>query len=367
LLDQALLRPGRLEVHVEIGLPDEKGRLQIFHIHTLKMKENGKLSKDVDFPKLALLSKNFSGAEIEGLVKSAVSHALSGSIDVVGGAVTRKEEVDKLMVKMEHFLLALDEVHPAFGVQEDELKPLIRGELFDYGEAYTKIIKTAETLVQQVRDSDNTYVLSILLEGRPGSGKTAIAAKIGMGSEFPFVKLISPEQYLGTSEMFKCNEIAKVFEDAYKSPLSLIILDNIERLLEYVPIGPRFSNSILQTLMVLIKRVPSRERRRLLIVATTSSPTVLRDLAMKECFNVILPVQELVTTNQIINVIRSMKLELEDEESELESIVLPFLPLPMKKLLLVIDMAKQGNKPITATKFMQCLEDAGLKKEDDFK
>ena len=48
----------------------------------------------------------------------------------------------------------------------------------------------------------------------------------------------------------------QVFDDAYKSKLSLIILDDIERLLEYVSIGPRFSNSILQTLLVLVKRVP---------------------------------------------------------------------------------------------------------------
>ena len=34
MLDDALLRPGRLEVHVEISLPDKDGRLQIFSIHT---------------------------------------------------------------------------------------------------------------------------------------------------------------------------------------------------------------------------------------------------------------------------------------------------------------------------------------------
>jgi hypothetical protein len=38
----------------------------------------------------------------------------------------------------------------------------------------------------------------------------------------------------------------QVFEDAYKSPISIIILDDIERLLEYVAIGPRFSNAVLQ-------------------------------------------------------------------------------------------------------------------------
>lgn len=37
MIDEALLRPGRLEVHVEIGLPDEAGRLQILQIHTRGM------------------------------------------------------------------------------------------------------------------------------------------------------------------------------------------------------------------------------------------------------------------------------------------------------------------------------------------
>ena len=37
MIDNALLRPGRLEVHVEIGLPDHKGRLQILGIHTKSM------------------------------------------------------------------------------------------------------------------------------------------------------------------------------------------------------------------------------------------------------------------------------------------------------------------------------------------
>lgn len=37
MIDDALLRPGRLEVHVEIGLPDEAGRMQILNIHTRGM------------------------------------------------------------------------------------------------------------------------------------------------------------------------------------------------------------------------------------------------------------------------------------------------------------------------------------------
>lgn len=66
MIDEALLRPGRLEVQVEISLPDEQGRFQIIQIHTSKMRNNDILGPDVDLHELAQLTKNFSGAEIEG-------------------------------------------------------------------------------------------------------------------------------------------------------------------------------------------------------------------------------------------------------------------------------------------------------------
>lgn len=53
MLDEALLRPGRLEVQIEIGLPDEPGRLQILKIHTSRMSENSFISRDVDLVHLS--------------------------------------------------------------------------------------------------------------------------------------------------------------------------------------------------------------------------------------------------------------------------------------------------------------------------
>lgn len=82
MIDEALLRPGRLEVHIEISLPDEAGRIQILHIHTSKMKENGVMANDVDIEELAALTKNFSGAELNGLVKSATSFAFNRHVKV---------------------------------------------------------------------------------------------------------------------------------------------------------------------------------------------------------------------------------------------------------------------------------------------
>jgi len=47
-------RPGRLEVQVEISLPDEAGRMQILEIHTNKMKENSFLAADVNLCEIGM-------------------------------------------------------------------------------------------------------------------------------------------------------------------------------------------------------------------------------------------------------------------------------------------------------------------------
>lgn len=53
--------------------------------------------------------------------------------------------------------------------------------------------------------------------------------------------MISPEFLVRFDEKGKYNAIYNIFEDGYKSPFSIIILDNIEKLIEYVKIGLKFS------------------------------------------------------------------------------------------------------------------------------
>lgn len=66
--------------------------------------------------------------------------------------------------------------------------------------------------------------------GPPGAGKTALAATIAMASDFPFIKLISPEAMVGFDEGQKIHFLNKVFTDSYKSRLSVVVVDNIERI-----------------------------------------------------------------------------------------------------------------------------------------
>ncbi len=66
-----------------------------------------------------------------------------------------------------------------------------------------------------------------------------------------------------------------MFEDAYKSNLSLVIIDDIERLIEYHHYGGKFCNATLQDLLVTLKKRPTTIDRKIFIVGTTSVPEVM--------------------------------------------------------------------------------------------
>jgi len=198
MIDEAILRPGRLELHVEIGLPDEAGRLQILDIKTASMRASGRLEKRaVDaLPELAGRTKNFSGAELEGLVKSAASYALRRCVDVAGdNAIDEKS----LRVSKGDFDHALDsgEAQAAFGAKAALLEPLYRNGIVDYGPQFRDLKRSLDRLVDQVRTSSRTPLMTVLLEGRGATGKTALAASTAVSAEFPFVRLLSADALIG--------------------------------------------------------------------------------------------------------------------------------------------------------------------------
>ncbi|CCC05252.1 unnamed protein product [Sordaria macrospora k-hell] len=283
MIDDALLRPGRLEVQIEISLPDEHGRGQILKIHTSKMKENKVMADDVDLAELATLTKNFSGAELSGLVKSATSYAFSRHIKV-GTMAGVSEDVANMKVNRQDFLNAL-ESQPAFGADESELEKHLAYGVIHYSKSITSILEDGLLYVNNVRKLERLKHMTVLLHGPSASGKTALAAHIAMKSDFPFIKTITPSDMVGfRDEVAKKDYLHKIFTDAYKSPLSLLIIDNLERIIEWNPVGPRLSNTILQALVTLLVTPPPKGHR-LLILATTSQRSVMEQLDVTESFD----------------------------------------------------------------------------------
>ena len=224
MIDDALLRPGRLEVQIEISLPDEFGRSQILKIHTSKMKENKVMGEDVDLKELAALTKNFSGAELSGLVKSATSFAFARNIKV-GTMASVSEDVVNMKVGRQDFLHALSEVKPAFGADDAELEEALTYGIIHFSKSIKAILNDGLLYVENVRVQETLRHMSVLLHGPAASGKTALAAHIAMKSDYPFIKLITPASLVGfRDEVAKKDYLHKVFTDAYKSPLSMLIL-----------------------------------------------------------------------------------------------------------------------------------------------
>ena len=335
LIDEAILRPGRLELHIEVTLPDEPGRLQIFNIHTKKMRENKILADDVDLAHLAKITKNYTGADIESMVKLACSNALSQGINFTKAKIDIQKD---RKVTMKNFLDAFGEIQPMFGVKSTEMENSIQFGMINYGENYEILSSKISSLFEQIKNSQNISLLSVLLEGEPGCGKTALASYLALHSGFPYVRIISPESLVRFMESGKYTAIYNTFEDGYKSPSSIIILDNIERLIEYIRIGPRFSNLLLQTLTVFIKKLPPKKGKKMLIIGTTSCASQMEDLGLVECFDRRIHIPNLTKT-EIINVLGNYQCKEEDKE-KIANLV---QNVPIKQLCFLIDRALQKN------------------------
>ncbi len=90
ILDNAIIRPGRLDRLIEVGLPDEEGRAEIFKLHSKEMNLKGVQPKE-----LAKLMENFSGAEIRAACTEAGYFAIRN-----GRSYVTQEDFEKAVDKV---------------------------------------------------------------------------------------------------------------------------------------------------------------------------------------------------------------------------------------------------------------------------
>lgn len=100
-LDPALLRPGRLETHIEVPVPDEAARREIITIHTKEMP----LASDVDLDRYARALDGYSGAEIAAVTREAAMTAIREFVTEFGDAANRR--ASDFVVADRHFQAAM--------------------------------------------------------------------------------------------------------------------------------------------------------------------------------------------------------------------------------------------------------------------
>ena len=91
VLDKALLRPGRFDRQIVVGLPDVKAREQILEVHSRKKK----LADDVDLRIIAKNTAGFSGADLENVLNEAALLAARRNLKQIG-----EREIEDAMVKV---------------------------------------------------------------------------------------------------------------------------------------------------------------------------------------------------------------------------------------------------------------------------
>ncbi|ATZ80361.1 Vesicular-fusion ATPase [Bodo saltans virus] len=281
LIDEAILRQGRFEVHIQISLPDENGRYEILKIHTKKLYESNMIKNDVDLYKLASMAKNFSGAEIESLVKSSRNFALQRHIDKDNP--TNLINIQDLIICDDDFMNAMKEIKPSFGNDNfDDSEN--ENELIDYGSQWNDICKQITKYTSKFLQTQILSTYRLLLDGNQGVGKTTIANYISKIINYPYTKRITPSMFISYTETQKVNIIKKIFNDAYQSNNSVIIIDDLERIIDFSEYGNKYSNSILQTLLILINE-NTQKNKKLYIICTCKNISIIKSLELFDIFD----------------------------------------------------------------------------------
>ncbi|MFB6205503.1 MAG: AAA family ATPase [Haloglomus sp.] len=107
-LDPALLRPGRLEEHVEVPAPDADGRRAILQVHG----RDKPFADDVDLDEFVSVTEGFSGADLAALVRTASMRAIREFAAELGPEAAN-ERADEVRITRAHFEAALEAVEPS--------------------------------------------------------------------------------------------------------------------------------------------------------------------------------------------------------------------------------------------------------------
>ncbi|KAH8240050.1 hypothetical protein KR032_010726 [Drosophila birchii] len=119
IIDPAIMRPGRLDTILYVGLPEEGERAEILKATT----KNGKrpvLAEDVNLEEIAVQTDGYTGADLAGLVKQASMFALRQSLN------DGKTNLDDLCVRDQHFKEALLHLRPSVNEQDRKIYDKLR-------------------------------------------------------------------------------------------------------------------------------------------------------------------------------------------------------------------------------------------------
>ena len=274
-LDEALRRPGRFDREIEFGVPNVKGRKEIFQIHTRGMP----LEEDVNLDEYSETTHGFVGADIMAICREAAMFSLRRILPKINlDEPIPGEVIQELKIEDEDFLKASNMVEPS-AMREvmveipdcswedigglDDIKNELQ-EAVEWPLKYPKLFEKAG-----IRPLNG-----ILLFGPPGCGKTLLAKAIANESKSNFIAIKGPEifsKWVGESE----RAVREIFRKARQAAPSIIYFDEIDAIS-----AGRGSNESTHTFasivnQILVEMDGIENRKGIVTIASTNRPDIV--------------------------------------------------------------------------------------------
>ena len=228
-IDPALRRFGRFDREIDIGVPDEAGRLEILAIHT----KNMKLSDDVDLASVAKDTHGFVGSDLAALCSEAALQCIREKMDIIDieDDTIDAEVLNALAVTNEHFKFAQGHTNPS-SLRETVVEiPNITWDDIGGLEETKKDLQEMILYPIEHPDKFQKFGMSpskgVLFYGPPGCGKTLLAKAVANECSSNFISVKGPElltMWFGESE----GNVREVFDKARSAAPCVLFFDELD-------------------------------------------------------------------------------------------------------------------------------------------
>eukprot|EP00956_Cyclotella_meneghiniana_P005834 scaffold7611_cov47-Cyclotella_meneghiniana.AAC.2 len=278
VVEPALRRPGRFDRELDMGIPDEKGRLEILQIKTRDMR----LGKDVDLHILAQGSHGFVGADLQQLCMEAALQCIREKMGLIDFDKDRvdKQILDSIVVDMKHFEHAMGVVHPS-SLRESAVEvPDVHWE--DVGGLEDVKRELHETVQYPVEHAEKYIKFGmhpskgVLFYGPPGCGKTLLAKAIANECGANFISIKGPElltQWFGESEA----NVRELFDKARAASPCILMFDEMDSIAKTRGSGGPGSSEagdrVINQILTEVDGVGAR--KNVFVIGATNRPDII--------------------------------------------------------------------------------------------
>jgi len=243
-----------------------------------ELEKNGSLSSDIRIDELAESTHGFTGAEIESVVKNAVSLSIKSVIDI-NNINFSLNVLDKILINMSHFNKVIHGFSPMFGLGKNTVEELRLKIKVDHSHITSLIHKN-------LTEAHSSKIIGI--NGKQKSGKTSTACSVALKlideKKIKFVRYLNSSTFIDKPGFKKEEFLIKELRDQSGG---LIILDNIEHIIDFVPPGI-FNGSVFH----LLKTIFSETKNHIII--STSNKDILSYLGFFESVNIWIEMREIL-------------------------------------------------------------------------